>query len=287
MKKKGEGLGALWKPIGGFFARLYRDRVTVYAAQASFFTVLSTVPLISLTIAVISLFLPTDVGTLLERFSLPEWADVIVGSLLTDLQDAPKVSLLSISAVTTLWSASKGSAAVRAGIKTVYDCGPGDNYFLHRLKSLGYTMVFIGLLVGTVALLLFGDFLLSLLDLPLLTRIVRTLRAPIFVLALAAVFTVMYAMGEGSRVRHKEQVLRHLPGAFFAAMGWLLFSWLYALYIRYFPDASYVYGSLAAICLIMLWLYFCMVILLLGAEVNKLLSPQLGQQNDEKNGKSA
>ena len=44
----------------------------------------------------------------------------------------------------------------------------------------------------------------------------------------------------------------------------------YSLYIKYSPNASYIYGGLAAICLIMLWLYFCMIIFLCGAEVNKL-----------------
>ncbi|MBQ8199661.1 MAG: YihY/virulence factor BrkB family protein [Clostridia bacterium] len=41
-------------------------------------------------------------------------------------------------------------------------------------------------------------------------------------------------------------------------------------YRAYFPNASYIYGGLAAVCLIMLWIYFCTIILLLGAEVNKL-----------------
>ena len=31
-----------------------------------------------------------------------------------------------------------------------------------------------------------------------------------------------------------------------------------------------IYGGLTALCLIMLWLYFCMIILLCGAEINKL-----------------
>lgn len=274
MKQKKGRLAALWQWVLDFSLRLRRDRVTVYAAQASFFTILSAVPLLSLIIAVISLFLPADVRSMLENYAFPEWVDGILGSLLVDLQDAPKVSLLSISAVTTLWSASKGSAAVRAGIKTVYCGEPGDGYFVHRLKSLGYTLAFIGLIVGSVALLLFGDSLLSLLDLPLLTRMVQALRAPIFILALAIVFTVMYTVADGRRSRRKEDFLRHLPGALFASLGWVLFSWLYSLYIRYFPNASYVYGGLAAVCLIMLWLYFCMVILLLGAEVNELFFSQ-------------
>ena len=65
--------------------------------------------------------------------------------------------------------------------------------------------------------------------------------------------------------------LAHLPGAAFASGGWILFSYFYSLYIIHFPAVSYLYGSLAALVLMMLWLYICMTILLLGAEVNKHL----------------
>ncbi len=41
--------------------------------------------------------------------------------------------------------------------------------------------------------------------------------------------------------------------------------------MKYYPSASYIYGSLAAVMLMMLWVYFCMMILLAGAEINKLL----------------
>ncbi|MBS5724524.1 MAG: YihY/virulence factor BrkB family protein, partial [Clostridiales bacterium] len=60
-------------------------------------------------------------------------------------------------------------------------------------------------------------------------------------------------------------------GAIFAALGWVLFSYFYSLYIQYFPSASYLYGSLAAIVFLMLWLYICMMILIYGAEINKYI----------------
>ena len=49
----------------------------------------------------------------------------------------------------------------------------------------------------------------------------------------------------------------------------MLFSYLYSLYVRLFPRASYLYGGLALLIVWMLWLYFCMIIFLIGAEINK------------------
>ncbi|MDD6094276.1 MAG: YhjD/YihY/BrkB family envelope integrity protein, partial [Clostridia bacterium] len=51
----------------------------------------------------------------------------------------------------------------------------------------------------------------------------------------------------------------------------VLFSYFYSLYLAYFPTGYYLYGSLAAALFLMLWLYTCMNILLVGAEINKLI----------------
>lgn len=252
-------------------AQLLRDdKITVYAAQASFFVVISLVPLLSLVISIISFFIPTDIDILFEGYTLSEELMSLVGTLLEDLRTAPKVSLLSFSAVTTLWSASKGIGAIRSGIETVYCADSPEGFLLHRLKSLVNTLVFIVLLLVTAVLLLFGDFISDRLHIIKITDLILRWRTPFLVLFMCVVFTPMYASTAKRSRSIKDTLLPHVPGAFFASVGWILFSFCYSLYIKYFPNASYIYGGLTAVCLIMLWLYFCMIILLLGAEVNKL-----------------
>ena len=62
-----------------------------------------------------------------------------------------------------------------------------------------------------------------------------------------------------------------LPGALMASAGWLIFSNLYSVYVEYFAHLSNVYGSVYAIALSMLWLYFCMAIVFYGGALNRLL----------------
>ena len=64
----------------------------------------------------------------------------------------------------------------------------------------------------------------------------------------------------------------HFLGAAFSAVGWLVYSWIFSLYIEHFANYSLIYGGLAAIVVFMLWLYMCMQILLIGAEINAYLS---------------
>ena len=87
----------------------------------------------------------------------------------------------------------------------------------------------------------------------------------------AFVLTVFFMVIYCFFPKRKVTFLNQFPGAIFATAGWFLFSFVYSIYITYFSNFSYTYGSLAAIVLIMLWLYICMTITLLGAEINVFL----------------
>lgn len=243
------------------------DRLSVYAAQASFFVIISAVPFISILIALVGIFLPEIPSDFAVRFPLSER---ILSFIIDELRGAPNVSLLSLSAVTTLWTASRGIAAIRAGIETVYRAEKNQGYVKLRLRSLISTLVFIVMIVAVVAIILFGDFLAVSIIGGWFEDVFLNMHTPIFIAVMTVIFTTFYAhiAKRSNYVRHS--VILHVPGALFSSFGWIIFSFFYSLYISHFPNAATIYGSLAAICLIMLWLYFCMIILLLGAEVNKL-----------------
>ena len=246
------------------------DKVTVYAAQASFFVIISAVPFLSLLISIAGLVLPSDLPDVLTGLPVPEGFSVLFDTVIDDLRTAPNVPLLSVSAVTTLWSASRGISAIRSGLELVYLAGRSKGFFAHRIKSHVSTLIFIAVITAAVTLMLFGDLVVKWLRIAKISDLIMRLRTPLFTAALCILFTVMYSSTARRSTRVKNGILPHLPGAVFSSVGWTLFSYFYSLYITHFPSASYIYGSLAAVCLIMLWLYFCMIILLLGAEVNKL-----------------
>ena len=73
---------------------------------------------------------------------------------------------------------------------------------------------------------------------------------------------------------HIVQLKVQLMGAAFSAVGWMIVSWIFSVYLNIFKGFSSMYGSLTTIVLIMLWLYFCMYIILLGAEINSYFEDQ-------------
>ena len=64
------------------------------------------------------------------------------------------------------------------------------------------------------------------------------------------------------------KIKRQFPGALFSAVGWTGFSFFFSLYFKYSSRLSEIYGSLTTIVCVMLWLYVCMYIFLMGAEIN-------------------
>ncbi len=245
------------------------DRVSVYAAQAALFVIISVVPFISLLLSIIGIVFPNYTPEQLLGSNVSAGIIEIAGAIIDDLKTAPTISSLSISALTTLWCASHGINAIRGGIGSVYRAKPAKNYVKNRIISLLVTLMFLGFIILLILLVLFGDFLINHLGGDFSDVIIK-FRTPALIIVLSLFFTLFFTfVAQRSRyVRHNP--IYHLPGGIFASLGWVVFSHLYSLYIIYFPSASYIYGGLAAICLIMLWLYFCMTILLAGSEINKL-----------------
>ena len=66
----------------------------------------------------------------------------------------------------------------------------------------------------------------------------------------------------------KANLLSQVPGALITAASWIIFSYLFSFYFEIFPGFSNMYGSLTALIIVMLWIYFLMNLMLYGAEIN-------------------
>ena len=96
----------------------------------------------------------------------------------------------------------------------------------------------------------------------------RTIITPI---TLMIFFLLIYKFLPNRRTKLKRQI----PGAVFAAIGWMIISWVFSVYVDVFQGFSDMYGSLTTIVLIMLWMYFCMYTILLGGVVNVMVSDEI------------
>jgi len=177
------------------------------------------------------------------------------------------VAVISITGITTMWSASRGVAAVERGIKKVYDVKQKRNLFKKLVFSVFYTLLFIVAFLVTILIIVFGEslyyrgFFGNPTDPGGVLRKIQWIMYP-GVFNIFFIFVYKVLAGKGTAVKD------HVPGAAFTTVGWFIFSVGFSVYIERFSNYSYIYGSLSVIVMMMLWLYSCMIILLMGAEIN-------------------
>lgn len=248
-----------------------KDEISVYAAQASFFILLSAFPFIMVLLTAIQLIPTVSKADFLATLAaiMPELLTSTVISIVDDLFTKSPGRMLSLTALLAMWSASRGMLAMSRGFNRVYQCQGRRGYLMSRIICTGYTILFVIACVMSLVLLVFGTALQNLILrlFPLLGKITLYIISFRTLLALT-ILTVIFA-GLYTFIPDKKQTLRfQLPGAAFSTVCWIGFSFVFSIYFNNFSNYSYMYGSLTAMVLLMLWLYACICILFLGAEIN-------------------
>lgn len=247
------------------------DEMSVYAAQASFFIILAAFPFLMLLLSLIQLIpmvTESDLLALVVQL-VPDTLDALVVSVIDSLYSDSPMAILSVTAITTLWSAARGMLSIERGLNRVHGITARRNYIVRRLICSGYTVAFSVMCVLCLVFLVFGDILQRQLmrRIPAMLHfnfLVLPVRGLVSLAILFVFFLALYTVLPHRTIHVKSQV----PGALFSSVGWALFSMVFSVYFRYFGNYTVTYGSLTAAILLMLWLYFCICIIFLGAEIN-------------------
>lgn len=280
-------------PRGGVVGRVYHGcrsisqmRVPVYAGNASFFIALSVFPGLLLLLGVIS-FTGLEVGRLAEIFEgiLPKALLSTARDLIMSTYSHISGTLMSVTAITALWSASRGTYGIIVGLNGIYGVSESRGYIYTRCISVLYTFAFVIVMILTLALHVFGTSLLGILSRmthPAVRFLLEHINLRFFLLLFlqSGLFTAMFMALPNQKNRFWESV----PGALLASCGWLIFSDLYSIYVEKFATLSNIYGSVYAVALSMLWLYFCISIVFYGGALNAYLKSCAEEDTQEPEG---
>lgn len=263
----------VWKIIAGlrlFVEKCRKDNISAFAAQSAFFIVLSLIPFIMLLISLVQ-YTPVTEGMILGMINrvMPTYISPFLIGIIHEMY-SNSIGIVSIAAVTAVWSAAKGIQYLMGGLNSVYDIEETRNWIFLRFRAIIYTLVLLLAIVASLTLMVFGNSLqyLFVQYLPIvadITQEILKLRSLILLAILILFFAVLFHMLPNRRSAFKSQI----PGSIMAAVGWSLLSFGISIYVDYFNGFS-MYGSLTTIILVMLWLYFGIYILLLCAEFNSI-----------------
>ncbi|MBQ6814586.1 MAG: YihY/virulence factor BrkB family protein [Lachnospiraceae bacterium] len=260
----------IYKHITNFTRQLTLDHVNAYAAQASFFTIIAIFPLLMLLLTIIRYTPVTEQDLIKSALAImPNTLDPLIEQIISEMYSQANFAIISITAILALWSASKGILAIIRGLNSVFGIDENRNYFHLRLVASFYTIMLLILIILSLGFMVFGNSLLRLFskNAPILYELVEliiSLRGIYIPIIFTIAFVYLYRIVPNKGYTFFD----HLPGALFSSFGWILFSYGYSIYVDNFAGSTYIYGSLTTVVLLMLWVYICMYILFIGAEIN-------------------
>lgn len=266
----------IWAIFNDFIANIKKKNISAYAASTAFFSFISTIPALVLVCYILP-YTPLTQEDLIAAIQeiLPDTVLPMVSQIVFEVYRSQTLAI-SISTVLLIWTAGKGMMALIQGLNAINDDEEKRNYFVIRLVASLYTLGMIVAVVVSLFLMVFGETIYEQLKglftlIPHISILIETFihfRILIVICILTLVFTFIYWLVPNKKMRYKKQ----LPGALFSAVLWCVFSYVFSLYVDIFHGFS-IYGSLTFVVVIMLWLYFCMYIILIGAQINQYFSP--------------
>lgn len=264
---------ALYRKIRRFAQRIASYHVSLYAANASFYIILSIFPavILLLTLLPYTAFTTSDVIAALHGV-IPAILEPLLEYVIRDLSASSTVTLASVSALMAVWSSSRGVYCIQVGLNAICGVRESRSYFLMRLLSMVYTVFLLGALLLTLAIHMFSQQLIAFFlskPMPILQLLAKLLqfRGLILLVILSILFIAIFCVFPNRRIPPR----RTFPGAVGAALGWLIFTELFSYYVKKFGTYSAFYGSLSTAAIMMLWLYICISILFYGCVFNQLL----------------
>ena len=250
---------------------LIRTRTLNVAAELSFWSLMSMVPLLMTVVALLSVLrLPTLVPEMLGVLALLVPAtslamvEKMVGTLLT-----PHSGALSFGIISYIWASTGGFTSLIAALDIAYDVERERGWLRDRLQAILLTFTSGGLvIVSLLGLILgphFAHFLAQIFTIPsFLQELWPFIRFGTIFVCFVLALELMYFLGPNRRQHFKST----LPGAILAIFLWFAGSFGLSFYLAHLSNFSRLYGGMGALLALMFWTYLTSLAILIGAETN-------------------
>jgi membrane protein len=290
--------GLAWRELARrTWKRVYKDDVLGKAAQLSYFFIFSLFPLLYFLASLLGYF--TQTGPELRESLLhylatvvPRKASALIRDTLEEITAAASGGKISFGLLLTIWTASFGVGAIISTLNAAYGVKESRPWWKVQGVAIALTVALAVLVVAPLALVLYGgqigDLLAGRYDYGAAFTSAWGFAQWLIVLAfvLLALALVYYCAPCVAEMRWQWVT----PGSVLALALWLLVSFGFRLYLRFFDTYSAAYGSLGAVMILLLWLYLTGAAILIGGEMNAVIedaAARAGVEDAKQRGETA
>jgi membrane protein len=257
------------------FKEFHEDHMTNIAAALAYYAFLAIPAALLLAVGLFGLFAgPAAITTVIDKLNgiVPAQATQLLKGSLQNLTNnrGTSITVLAIGGALALWSVTGAMQNVMWALNIAYDRDEGRGFVKRRLIALwmvvfaliGFMLAFGVLVLGPQLSTWIGDASGAKTPVKIAWYIAEW---PLLICGLLLVFAAI--MYYGPNVEHPRWQFLSF-GAFFSLAVWLLASGAFAFYASRFGSYNKTWGSLAAVVVMLTWLWLSAAALLLGAEIN-------------------
>lgn len=264
----------MFRAARAVWAAMIEGQLDMIAAGVAFYAILAIFPAFTAVAALFGFLADPSIVeeqlVVLEELVPPE-AFAVIDTQARVLIDASSSTLglaSLIALLTAIWSTRAGVCALVRGLTQLYGTSPRKG-LAHLVMSLALTLSLIGLAIGALLVVIVAPVLLAFLPLTGSgAQAVEALRLLLMLGVGLLGMQILYRFGPNHGGRPPE---RTWPGSVFALLVWGAASWGFSLFVASFNSFNQVYGSIAAVVILLMWFYISAYAVLLGAAVNRVL----------------
>ena len=254
---------------------MQEDEVFGRAAELSYYFLLALFPFLIFLTSILGLVLGSGNSTRQTLFDylarvMPPSAYQLISQTMTEVASASSGGKISFGILAALWAASNGMTAITTSLNSAYDVEETRPWWKQRLTAIALTISLSVLIISALILVVAGGWIADWLGatfglgstFPFAWKIIQW---PIVLFCITLAFALIYYFAPDL---HEQKWQWLTPGSAIGVALWLLVSIAFRLYLNFFDSYSATYGSLGAVIILMLWLYFTGTAVLIGGEIN-------------------
>lgn len=255
-----------------FATGMNKRKLTVFATSGCYYLFMSLVPIVMIICCILP-YTPYNLAAVLDY--IDHYFTKSLADIMRNIASAIYTSsstTLTVSILLTLYSASASMKALMKGMDSAYEFECHNNIIWFTLRALFYMVLLVATLLLSLIIMVYGGKILALIKtyfvyVGVLDALLSQTRYLMVMLVLTVVFILLYRVMPSKSVR----ILDQIPGAIFASVTWVIFSWGFTIYIG-FSNKFGAYGFIGTIMVAMLWMHYCLFFLLIGGYMNSFLT---------------
>ena len=251
------------------FQMIKKPEMRILPGQLAFFLLVSIIPLFAI-IAVVAGRFSLSIESLINVIhdTLPKE----VAEFIIQIIDGKTINMnIIIFCFSGFILASNGPHSMIIGSNILYKVKDKD-FLTRRIKAILMTVIMVILFLFVLIVPAFGDKIVSLIIEFIKNTQIRNmisvtykiLKYPTSLLIIYFFIKLLYTMAPDTTIKSRETT----KGAIFTTIGWILSTEIFSFYVSYFAKYNLLYGSVANLLVLFLWIYLLSYIFVLGMALN-------------------